>query len=199
VKYLLIAASFLLASTSVLATGGGLSGTTNNFGGNAWSGSSAHALGLGVGTGYGGAGGSGFGGNASLNTPGFASMAYAPPAYPTATCLKAYSGGGSWIGAGFSAGVTVVDTECRIFEGMRAIVNSLNNGFMTTVVNGETVAERMHMDIACEADTLKNTRDCKAHNAMRAEDDLDYATPSQAANNPHDGPERKFSLFGLFD
>jgi hypothetical protein len=127
-------------------------------------------IGTGIGTGYGGAGGSGFGGTGGgafvSNSSNFAAMAYAPPAYPTATCLKAYSGGGSGIGFGFSAGITVVDTECRIYEGMRAIVNAANNNMIDRLT-----AKRMMMDITCDAETMATTRDCKTHLAMREEED----------------------------
>jgi hypothetical protein len=138
-------------------------GTTNNFRTFSQAHSTANALASGVGIGGGGYGGSGIG---YINTPRSAHMAYAPPAYPTATCLKAYSGGGSGLTFGFSAGVTVVDTECRIYEGMRALVNVANNNMMD-----RDTAQRMMMDITCEAETMATTRDCKKHLAMREEED----------------------------
>jgi hypothetical protein len=143
-------------------------GTTNNF--RTFSSAHANANALGVGVGIGGGGGYGGGGIGYISTPRNAPMAYAPPAYPTATCLKAYSGGGSGLTFGFSAGVTVVDTECRIFEGMRALVNAKLNGALP-----REVVDRMMMDITCDAETMATTRDCKKHLAMREGEDNETA------------------------
>jgi hypothetical protein len=48
------------------------------------------------------------------------STAYAPPVYPTATCLGGVSGGLQIMGTGLTAGTSTVDEECRKLETARS-------------------------------------------------------------------------------